>query len=183
MFGDRVLLKWKEPRYAQQRMVKQTSWREWAVMFGKFMGIYALGGLVIGFIIDIFVLIGKGFVFGAYLIGLLLLIAGAGAFFGLLAGLITFRNLTELPEVIVSEKGIVTKFFSGDYLAASCQEIQSCRIVKTKVEEQEVEVLEINFRNGNEAGIEIAPNIDSDAIIEILKTKNIQIQPALFKPI
>jgi hypothetical protein len=179
MIGNRVLLKWKEPRYVLQQIKKQTSWKDWSLIFGKLVGKCALGGLVVGVIIEIISSIRLGFNNVDHFINLSLFTA-FGVVFGILAALISIVDLRAAPEVSIREKDIMIMTVNGE-ATISYKEIQSCSIVNNKVEEKEYCILEIKEWNGNTDFIEIDSNIKIEDITEILKSKNIQVKPSILK--
>ena len=179
MLGNRVLLKWKEPRYVLQQIKKQTSWKDWSVIFGKKVGKCALGGLAVGLIIEIVESIRFGFNNVDHFINLSLPTA-FGLVFGIISMLISIADFSVSPEVSMREKDIMIMTVNGA-ANISYKEIQSCSIVNNRVEENEYCILEIKEWNGNTDFIEIDPNIKIEDITEIFKSKNIQIKPSILK--
>jgi hypothetical protein len=175
MFGNKVLLRWKEPRSALEQVKKQLTWKNWAIGFGRLTAKFTLGGLAVGIVVAILASFGGHFRSFDFLI-VLSIFAGFGAALGILGGLITLANLLISPEVTIREKGIGIFTAHGETFFFPFQNIQNCSIEKHHIEEKEVYFLVIGNRKGNESFIEIAPNIKSDDIIEILKTKNIEVK-------
>ena len=178
MFGKKVLLKWKEPRFAYKYARKQISWKQWLLNFCIYVATLTLIGLAIGFFVNLFSsekvsyldqrFLGFGEV-GAFL----------GMFFWILGRLVDLRS----PEISMLEKGI-SKYEPPDkYSSIAYQEIQSCSFVKNKIGEMEYDVLEIKIREDSEISIEIDPKINIENIAEILKSKNVQIKSSLLNPI
>jgi hypothetical protein len=182
MFGNKILLRWKEPRSRLEQVKKQLTWKNWTISFGKLVVKFSLGGLAVGIVIGILASFGGHFrSFDFLIVSLIFAVFGAGL--GVVGGLVTLANLLISPEVTIREKGIGVLTAHGETLFFPFQNIQDCSIEKQYIEEKAVYFLVIKNRKENESFIEIAPNIKSDDIIEILKTKNIEVKSSLFNSI
>ena len=181
MFGNKVLLKWKDPRRAYKHEKKQISWKQWLIVIGKFLGKFALAGLFIGVSVQ---LLSPGkipylsldiFLDVLWFVGMLTAIGTILLFSGLVKD-------SASSEVSMREKDIIIGSFEN-FTNIPYKRIKSCSFVKNRIEDQEFDILEIKTWDGNEAVVEIDPNIKIEDINEILKSKNVQIKTPLFNSI
>ena len=177
MFGNKVLLNWKEPRHALNFVKNRSTWQDWTIPALKLIGKFALGGAMLAAIILIIVASIRhesGTVDVVFLP--ILIFVGAAVVLGLLAVLVTLLDLKISPDVSVREKDILVIAVSGA-VSVSYKDIESFEIIRTKIDEEEFNVLEIKHLSGDTSGIEIAQSIETQNLIEILKSKNIRFIP------
>lgn len=175
MFGNRVLLRWKEPRFAYKNEKKQTSWTQWLILFSKHIGKYALIGLVIGIFVQVF-----SYSKNPYSVSTNLLFVGMLSVLGIVTFCAALLNNSSPVEVSMREKNIVA-IHNDNVINVSYEAIQSCSFVKNKVGEREYDILEIKDIDGNTAFVEIDPDIKIEDITKILEVKNVRIKPSLIK--
>jgi len=170
------LLRWKEPRFAYKNEKKQISWKQWLIMLTKFVSKYALAGLVIAILIEIF-RSGKIPHSNSQMLIFVGIFAALGMFFWFLGLLVDFKS----PEISMREKGILIYTPPDNYFGVAYETIQSCSFVKNKIGELEYNILEIKDIDGNMAFVEIDPNVKIEDITEILESKNVRIKPSMLK--
>jgi hypothetical protein len=176
MIRNRILLKWKEPRFAYKYAKKQISQKDWLVAFTKFVGKFTLAGMIIDIGIQIFR--SSKIPYSALE---LLMFTGFSTFAGIFFGFLFLIIDRKSPQVSIREKGIMFMAADGGWASMPYKTIQSCSIVKNKIEEKEFDILEIKLWDGNTFYIEIDPNTKTESVVKILKSKEIQIKPSLLK--
>lgn len=177
MLGNRVLLKWKEPCFALKQSVGQSTVKDFFVSYGKFAWKLALGIFVLLSMIRWFSSKSNRsfFQWETLAATFLFLIVFS------IIWLIQFASYIFVnPEVSLREKDIFYMTVSGG-TKIRYKDIKSCSFSKVKINEQDFEVLEVRYWNGEEAFIEIDPKIETGKVAEILKSRNIEIKPSLLK--
>jgi hypothetical protein len=175
MFWNKVLLKWEEPRFAEKYIAKQLRFKDYLLAFGKFALKLGIGSYIVLLFLrwisprgkfsffDFEILVVALFIVGSFLLIWLMTLAGS--------------KLTN-PQVSLREKDILYLSLEGN-LSIPYKKMESFSFVKANLEENEFFVLKIKDWDGNENFIEIDPKIDNESIIEILKSKNIQMRTSL----
>lgn len=182
MIRNRTLFSWTEPRTELKHIRTQLSWTDWLKLFGKAVGKYSLGGFILAVILN----------FAAYLkFGTLkegtfttfLIFVGSGMILGIIAALQTVLKVYDNSTVSIREKDILVVSTGNDLIMTiPYKEIQNCSIGKQNLEEKELLFLEIKFWDNSIIPVEIAPTVETDDIIQVLKSKNVRVMPSLFNP-
>ncbi len=175
MIRNRVLLKWNHPNFLIKSAIKQISAKDCFVIYVKFIWKWILGTFVVFNIIRWFSPRNNYSLIDLEILGIVFVIVAGVSFIWLLTLL---GNIFAKPQVSLREKDICFIAASGVALI-KYTEIQSCTISEISLNEQTFNILEIKNRDGNKSGIEICPKVKPELIVEILKSKNIQITQLL----
>ncbi len=179
MFGNRVLLKWKEPRFAEKHVFSQLTAKDYFTIFGKFIWKWVFGTfLVFSFLRWISPRSDYSF-FDPEMLGVIALIVVCVTFIWLLQVL---GKTSSNPEIPLREKDIFVISAEGGF-NLKYKDIQSCSIGKINFNEQEFNILEIKHFDGNESFLEIDPKIKYEEVLKVLNGRNVQIKPSLFNPL
>lgn len=175
MIGNRILLHWKEPRHAYRHFSKQINWKHRARSLAKYAGKWLAAGLLLTAALVVF----RGR-FNAEDLKLILAFSALFVFLGIFIWFASLLMTIITPEISLREKDIMITSEIGITII-SYKEIESCRIIKTKIDETEFDVLEFKGgRGGNELfAVEIAENIKNEDIIDILRDRNIPVNREL----
>ena len=79
------------------------------------------------------------------------------------------------PQVALREKGIFV-FANGGQASIPYKKMESFSIIKSNLDGNEFFVLTIKDWDHNESFIEIDPKINKESVIEVLKSKNVQMK-------
>jgi hypothetical protein len=178
MFWNKTLLKWEDPCFAQKFIAKHLRFGDYLLEFGKF-------GLKLGigtYIVFLFLswLRPRG-VFSVFDLEILIIaLFVVGSFWVLWLILLAASRLSK-PQISLREKDIYYMSVEGGFVIPY-KKLESFSINRTNLEEAEFFVLTVKDWDGNESFIEIDPKINNESIIELLKSKNIQMKAPLLYP-
>ncbi len=182
MNRNRTLLSWTEPKSEIKHIRSRLSWKDWLKLFGKVVGKYSLGGFILAVILTLLVYLRFGDLReGTFLT--FLIFVGGGMILGIVASLQTVSKVYDYSTVSIREKDIFVASTADDPIRIPYKEIQNCSIRKGNLEETELLFLEIKLWDNSIIPVEIAPTINTDDIIQVLKSKSVQVTPSLFNPI
>lgn len=175
MIGNKVLLKWSHPNFFIKSTIKQISTKDYFVIYAKFIWKWVLGTFIIFTMLRWFSpKSGYSFI-DLEILGIVFVVVFGISFVWLLT---LVGNIFAKPVVSLREKDICLIAVSGVFLI-KYTDIQSCAISETSFNEQKFNLLEIINWDGNKSVIEIDPNVKPELIVEILKSKKIQITQSL----
>lgn len=167
MWGNKVLLKWQEPRYALKDIKKQVSWMFWLRLHTIRGGKWALVFLVLGIVGDYF---SPNFI-STYLELFYLTAFGFGC--GFILSFLGWLATLSPVEIRIREKDL--SGIGVDSFIVKHKEIKSCTIRDIEFEDVKFEILEINFWNGQQGAIEIAPEISGETVLRKLEECGVQV--------
>ena len=179
MLGNRVLLKWKEPRFAKKYIFSQLTAKDYISAYAGFIWKWALGSLLV---FSFFRRISPRSDYSFFDLEILAIVLVIVACLSIVWLLRLFGNIFADSMVSLREKDILTMSAEGGF-NLKYKDIQSCSIGKVAVNDREFNILEIKDWDGNESFVEIEPTIENEKIVEILKSKNVRIEPSLLNPL
>ena len=173
MFGNKILLKWKEPRYLLKYGMKQMTAKDYLAIYVEVIWKWVLGSFIV------ISYLRWSSAQGDYSFFNWETFAAVAAVVVIFTVLWLILMLADPPQVKMREKDV--KIVSpGIKAVLSYEEMQCASIGKVRIEEErEFYALEIKHRNGEESFIEIAPPVNTENITEILKSKNVQVTPSM----
>ncbi len=179
MFWNKPLLKWEYPQFAEKYVAKQLRFIDYLKAFGKFAAKLAIGSYVVLWSLQwLFSRRPAPPIFDVNLLGVVLIIVAL--FF--LVWLVTFiGSRISKPQISLGNKGITYISVEGSAFFPYKQ-MESFSLIKANLEENEFFVLKIKGWDGSENFIEIDPKINNESVIEILKSKNVQMRVPLLNP-
>jgi hypothetical protein len=175
MFVNKVLLKWKHPNFVIKSAIKRMSAKDYFIIYANFIWKWALGTFIVFTILRWFSPRSIYSFFDLEILGIVFFIVVAVSFIWLLT---LIGNIIS-TEVSFRKKDICIISASGVAIIKYL-EIQSCTISEVSLNEQTFNILEIKNWDGNKSVIEICPKVRPESIVEILKSKNIQMTQSLF---
>lgn len=176
MFWNKTLLEWEEPRFAQKYIAKQLRFKDYLSAFGKVAVKLFLGSYIVIWLLgwlssrrnsnpilsSDLMIIAFSIVIVYFLISLMML----------------WGSKVSKPQVWLRKKDVAYMSIEGG-MSIPYKKMGSFSIIKANLEGNEYFVLQIKNWDGNENFIEIDPKINKESIIEILKSKNVQMKTPL----
>ncbi len=176
MFWNKVLLKWEEPRFAQKFIAKHLRIKDYLQAFSKVAVKLFIGSYLVIWLLGWFSPRRDS---NPILSFDLLAMAFAIVVFYFLIWLLTLLGAkVSKPQVCLRKKSITYITIEGS-LVIPYKKMESFSLIKANLEGNDFFVLQIKDWDGNESFIEIDPKINNESVIEILKSKNIQMRPSL----
>jgi hypothetical protein len=177
LLRNKVLLKWREPRFWWKHVQKHLSWSDWLRYYLKFIVKCVLVVVGIGATIRLV----RGDVELLYQDLTSFVLVGLGIGIGLSICFMGWLVSKSPVEIQIREKNIVRVTGGGNQLIAY-KDVRNCSVREVEVDGQKFEVLEVKYWDGNECALEIAPSVSSDAVLEKLREAGVQTTPRRTSP-
>jgi len=167
---NKLLLKWREPRVGWKFVKKHVSWSYWLRRYLRVVAKSIIFMLLVSAGIRLF----RGDVKSiADLLSVEAVLVGAGIG-TVLFGLSWLMSIGPV-EIQLREKNIV-RITTGETSSIPYEEVQRCTIREVELEGQKLEILEINYWDGNVCILELDPAVPVDVVLDTLQQRGLQVR-------
>ena len=164
--GNRVILRWREPKYFLTYAKKHLTWKGWLRAYTPLFTKMTL--FIVGLWVFIRLIRKDGEIISWLAVSLAM---ATGLIVCLLTWLLSFAPI----EILFREKDIVKRTAEGT-VRLSYKEMQGCVVKEVYLDDRSIHILDIRMNDGNQWAFEIAPEISWQTIKELLEEKGVGVR-------